>query len=246
MLRASYRLAVLSVLVAAASWGYWYFHTVQAPAAQIRKLEEDKRELQQIVRRLTDERRAAEMVVTDQRRTDKGLLETTLLFVEQARDGSPLPAKSFTVVGDEVYVAGLSIRFEKDFVFANDPLRGRGIMLFTHIFGRNQKPADGLPIDAPGQIPDVYRGDPAEIARVSQFENELWDNFWRLVDDKTYRAEKGVDVAGGKAVFFRPSPDHLYRITLDTAGNPTVDSEPIKPIYRQAMRKAAPATRNVH
>ena len=52
----------------------------------------------------------------------------------------------------------------------------------------------------------------------------------------------GVEVASGKAVFFRPAPDQLYRITLDVNGNPTVASEPIKPIYREAMRKTSPAT----
>src|SRR4051812_2982982 len=105
MLRATYRLAVLAVLVSAGSVGYWYFHNPQSPAVRIQKLEEEKRELQQIVQRLTDERRVAEMIVTDQRQTPGGL-ETTLLFVEQARDGTPLPAKSFTVKGDEVWVAG--------------------------------------------------------------------------------------------------------------------------------------------
>jgi hypothetical protein len=235
-MRAAYRLAVLSVLVAAGSTWYWYYHNPQSPAVRIQKLEEDKRQLQQIVRRLTDERRVAEMIVTDQRKSDAGV-ETTLLFVEQARDGSPLPAKSFTVKGDEVWVAGLSIRFEQGFVEKGDALRGRGIMLFTKLFGQNQTPAQGAAIDEPGKIPDVYRGDPKEVARVSAFERELWQDFWRLVEDKGYRAEKGVAAAGGKAVYFRAQVDRLYRITLDVSGNPSVDWEAIKPIYREAMRK---------
>ena len=138
MLRATYRLVILSILVAAGSVGYWYYHNPQSPAVQIARLEEEKKELQQIVQRLTDERRVAEMVVTDQRQTAGGGMETTLLFVEQARDGSPLPARSFTVKGDEVWVGGLSIRFADDFVMKNDPLRGHGIVLFTKIFGQNQ------------------------------------------------------------------------------------------------------------
>jgi len=235
MLRATYRLAVLAVLVAAGSTGYWYFHTVPATTLQIHKLEEEKKELQQIVQRLTDERRVAEMIVTDQRPTPQGL-ETTLLFVEQARDGTPLPARSFTVKGDEVWVGGLSIRFEEGWLEKNDPLRGHGIMLFTRIFGQNQTPAEGATIDEPGKIPDVYRGGPKEMARVSDFERDLWENFWRLVNDKQYRAEKNVAVAGGKAVYFRAAPDKLYRITVDARGNPTVDWEAIKPIYREAMK----------
>jgi hypothetical protein len=235
MLRASFRLIILSILVAAGSAGYWYVRNPHSPAVQIAKLEQEKKELQQIVHRLTDERREAEMIVTDQKQTADGV-QTTLLFVEQARDGSPLPARSFTVKGDEVYVAGLSIRFEQGWLEKNDPLRGHGIVLFTRIFGQNQTPAEGSTIDEPGKIPDVYRGDPAEMARVSEFEQDLWRNFWKLVDDKTYRMQKGVEVAGGKAVFFKAAPDKLYRITVDARGNPTVDWEPIKPIYREAMK----------
>lgn len=242
MLRATYRLVMLSVLVAAGSVGYWYFNNPQSPAVRIQKLEEEKRELQSIVQRLTDERRVAEMIVTEQRATpDKGI-ETTLLFVEQARDGSPLPAKSFTVKGDEVWVAGLSIRFEQGFLEKNDALRGRGIFLFTKMFGQNQTPAQGLAVDEPGKIPDVYRGDPKDVARVSEFEKDLWGNFWRLVDDKTFRAEKGVATAGGKAVYFKAAPERLYRVTLDASGNPSLDWQPMPPIYREAMRRPATAT----
>jgi hypothetical protein len=245
MLRAAYRLAVLSVLVSAGSVGYWYFHNPASPVVQLEQEREKNRVLQQVVQRLTEERRVAEMIVTEQRTGPAGV-ETTLLFVEQARDGSPLPARSFTVRGDQVWVAGLSIRFRQDFVVKDDPLRGRGIMLFTKIFGQNQTPADGLPIDDPGKIPDVYRGDPKEVARVSEFERELWQNFWQLVDDKEFRAKKGVETAGGKAAYARVAPDRLYRITLDVSGNPTLDWEPIKPIYREAMKKSgSAATTNV-
>ena len=118
-------------------------------------------------------------------------------------------------------------------------------MLFTRIFGQNQTPADGLIIDEPGKIPDIYRGDPKEIARVSDFEKELWDNFWRLVNDKQFRAEKGVEVAGGKAVYFKALPERLFRITVDARGNPTVDWEPIKPIYREAMKKSPASSPNI-
>ena len=236
--RSGSRVLVLSVLVAGGSAGYWYYHNPQSPAVRIQKLEEEKRQLRQIVQRLSDERRVAEMIVTEQRKTDAGGTETTLLFVEQARDGSPLPAKSFTVKGDEVWLAGLSIRFEQGFVEQGDALRGHGIMLFTRLFGQDQTPAQGQAVDDPGKIPDIYRGDPKEVARVSEFERELWRDFWRLVDDKQYRAEKGVATAGGKAVYFKAQPDRLYRVTLDASGNPSVDWETIKPIYREAMRKA--------
>ena len=36
-------------------------------------------------------------------------------------------------------------------------------------------------------------------------------------------------------------PDRLFRITVDARGNPTVDWEAIKPIYREAMKKPTTA-----
>lgn len=242
MLRTSFRLAVLVVLVGAGSFGYWWWHNPSSPAMQIKRLEEEKKQLQEIVTRLTEEQRVAEMIVTDQQYKGDKVESTTLLFVEQARDGTPLPARSFTIKGKEAWVAGLSIRFKDDFVMKNDPLRGHGIMLFTRMFGENQTPASGLPIDTPNEIPNIYRGSPKEQAQVSQFESELWKNFWRLVEDKSYRDEKGVEVAGGKAVYLPVQPDRLYRITVDARGNPTMTWEPIKPIYREAMRKPTSTT----
>jgi len=238
MLRATYRLVVLCILVASASVGYVYYHHLQLPNQQLAAEREKNQVLEQLVQRLTEERRVAEMIVTDQHPTPQGV-ETTLLFVEQARDGTPLPPKSFTIKGDEIWVAGESIRFQEGWLKKNDALRGHGILLFTKIFGQNQTPAQGLPIDQPGKIPDIYRGDPKEVARVSAFESELWENFWKLVDDKQYREKMGVEVASGKAVYFRAVPERLYRITEDARANPTVDWEPIKPIYREAMKKAA-------
>lgn len=247
MLRATYRIVVLAVFVAAASWGYWYFHNPNSSAVVIDRLTREKAQLEQVVQRLTDERRVAEMVVTDQKRTPAGL-ETTLLFVEQARDGSPLPPKSVTVKGDLVYIDGLSIRFDQGFLKQpnGDLLRGHGIYLFTRAFGDLQTPESGPAIDDPGNIPDVYKPSPKtddkQMAEVSQFERDLWGNFWKLVENKSFRAQSGVSVASGKAVSFRPQPDRVYRISIDAGGSPTVDWEPMPPIYREAMKKPVATT----
>ena len=72
------------------------------------------------------------------------------------------------------------IKFDRDFVDENDPLRGHSIALFTKIYGDKQRPRRRETIDAPGKIPDVYRGaDP----RRREFEQELWNNFWKLAED---------------------------------------------------------------
>ena len=58
-------------------------------------------------------------------------------------------------------------------------------------------------IDSPGKIPDIYKGsDP----HVSEFEKSLWQDFWKLYDDKSYREAKGVRALGGHGLWgpFQP------------------------------------------
>jgi hypothetical protein len=196
-------------------------------------LQEEKKVLQDVVQRLSDERRVADVVVTDQRLVD-GVPHTSLLFVEYAKDGEPLPAKSFEVVGKQAHVDALVIKFDRHFVGEGDPLRGHSVALFQKLYGDHENPVDAKRIDEPGRIPDVYRGaDP----RVSEYEQDLWRNFWRLADDAQYRAEKGVRVANGQGVWGPFEPDKIYTITLESGGGLNIQSEPLKGIYREVIKQ---------
>jgi hypothetical protein len=233
MIRALAKIIVLSVLVLAGAVGIYAYQDQTSDTRKIEKLEEEKHELQQIVQRLSDERRVAEVLVTDQSDV-AGVLRTTLLFVEYARDGSSLPPKAFTIEGKTAHVDALVIKFERDFLRDNDPLRGHSIALFTKIYGDQQSPASGETIDAPGQIPDVYRGaDP----KVSEFERELWNNFWKLAEDPEYRARYGVRVANGQGVWGPFERDKLYTITIESDGGLNITSEPLRGIYREALKR---------
>src|SRR5438874_565999 len=194
--------------------------------------ERKNEQLKQVIQRLAEERRVADVVVTEQKLVD-GKPRSALLFVEYARDGSPLPAKRFTIDGNVAYVDALVIKFDGKFVQQNDPLRGHSVALFTRVYGENQPPEKGFRIDEPNQVPDVYRGGDAYV---SDFEKELWSNFWRLADDEAYRKDMGVRVAQGEAVWTKFSPDKLYTLTLETNGGLNITSSPLKGIYREALK----------
>lgn len=217
------------------SVGIWYYQDRFSARHQIEKLEEEKRILQNVVQRLSDEKRVAEVLVTDQKTVD-GVLHTTLLFVEYDRNGQSLPPRSFIVEGQMAHIDALVIKFDRHFVSEGDPLRGHSIALFTRIYGDKQTPASAAPIDKPGQIPEIYRGaDP----RISQFEQELWKDFWKLADDAEFRAEHGVRVANGQGVWGPFEPDKLYTITLESDGGLNIASEPLRGIYREALKRRA-------
>lgn len=221
----------LSVLLVAGIVGIWIYQQQFSASKKIAQLEAEKKELKQVVDRLSAEKRVADLLVQKQW-TDHGILKTQLLMVEYARDGSPLPARSFTLDGKMVHVDAMVIKFDRGFVKSGDELRGHSIALFTRIYGDHQTPADGYEIDKPGKIPDFYRGSaPADV----HFEEDLWKNFWRLVDDENYRKEKGVRVAQGEAVWLPFEPGRLYTITLEAAGGLNMVSQPVKGIYQAAL-----------
>jgi hypothetical protein len=227
----------LCVFIIGGSIGVWFIQDRYSTQHQIAKLEEEKRVLTEVVQRLTDEKRVAQVLVTDQT-TFAGGSRTTLLFVEDAKDGTSLPPRTFTIDGNEAHIDALVIRFKQDFVTQGDPLRGHSIALFTRIYGASQTPGQGFAIDEPGKIPEIYRGaDP----RVTEFEMDLWKNFWRLADDPEYREKKGVEIANGQGVWGPFEPDKLYTITIQSHGGVSITSQPLKGIYRAALKRPTTA-----
>ncbi len=233
MLRSISKLVSLSVLITIGLIGIVYYRDHTEEARHVAELQSENFQLQMVVERLTGERRVAELLVTDQR-TVNGVVNTTLLFQEYARNGAMLPPKSFTIIGNEAHLNAMVIKFDHDFVKQDDPLRGHSIALFTRIYGNHQSPDSGPSIDTPGQIPGFYQGvDP----QVGSFELDLWKNFWRLADDANYRREKGVRVPSGEGPWWPCVPEKLYTVTLESDGGLNVTSEPVKGIYLEALRK---------
>lgn len=239
MLRSFGKILGLTFMLLLASGGIVYFQHINATSRQIEKLQDEKRELEQIVTRLSTENRVADILVSAQETDAKGVMHTTLLFVEYDKAGAPLPARSFTIEGNTAHIDAMVIKFERGFVAQDDALRGHSIALFTKIYGDKQSPADAAMIDSPGKIPDIYRStDP----RISEFETGLWNDFWKLYDDQSLREAKGVRALGGHGLWGPFQPQRLYTITLESAGGLSMTSEPLKGIYREALKQRSTPT----
>jgi hypothetical protein len=221
----------MACLIVLGSLGLWIYQDRFSSDVQIRKLQAQTQELQTIVQRLSTERRVADLMVLN-RQVQGNVPVTTLLFVEYDRKGNDLPAKSFVVRGNDIHIDAMVIMFDRDLVKADDPLRGHSIALFTSIYGDRQMPANATQIDAPGSIPDIYRG---ADAHVTAFETSLWAEFWKLTEDKELREKRGVRIAEGQGVWGPLQTDKLYTLTLDNAGGLNLSSEPMKGIYRAAI-----------
>lgn len=224
---------VLALVLSAGVWWWWQTRTESALMATLQAkaqaLETEKQQLLQVVARLGQSKRVADLIVTDQT-TVGDQVRTTLMFVEYDRQGQPMPPRQFTIDGRIAHVEAKVIEFQQDLIVRNDPLKGHAIVLFTRVFGENQTPSQAPRIDEPGKIPAFYRGTDPQLAR---FETRLWDLFWQLEQDETLRQETGVKLAVGKSVWGPFQPDTLYTLTLSPDGNLSRTSEPIRGIYRQ-------------
>ena len=233
MLTALLKLAGLAFLIVVLSAAAVVSRHQFADGRQIAQLQADNQVLQDVVSRLTAERRVADVLVTGQK-TVGGVLTTDLLFVEYGKDEQELAPKRFAVEGDVVHVGALVIKFDREFVKSGDDLRGKSIALFTRLYGDHQAPADAFPIDPPGQVPAIYRAaDPA----VSKFERGLWADFWKLADDPDYAASKGVRVANAQSVWGMFKPGRLYTLTLEADGGLSLKVQKLKGIYQEALSK---------
>ena len=198
---------------------------------QIRKLEQQREHLRQFVSRLTAERRVAEIIVTEQIGKGAQIESTTLMLLEYGRDGGRLPPRFFTIRGNVAHIDAMVIKFERDFIEHDDPLRGHSLVLLHRLYGDYQAPADGFRIDEPGQPPVIYRDD-SITQEAAAFEAELWKNFWQLADDPKLREEKGVRLVQGEGPWTRFHPDRVYSLNSEADGGLNIASKPIDGIFK--------------
>ena len=168
--------------------------------------------------------RVARIVVLDQTEdpSDPDLVRTRVRFEELDSTGAPIgPGRELTVEGRVVYIEGLVIKFDDAYVEGSDLLRGTSICMFRRMYGENQKPSDGVPIDSstthPMAMGDEEGPDP--------FFADLWVQFWEYANDPALAATKGVRATHGEAPFIEMRPGKSYRVELRASGGLTLVAE---------------------
>src|SRR4051812_29500476 len=120
MLRYTLKLVLSFALIVGCGFGLFLYSKHDATAAKLAAAEKRNEQLKQVVKNLQAERRVADVIVTEQAKDPvTGKLRTTLLLVEYARDGSPLPGKRFTIDGDTAHLDAMVVKFDGQFVQDN-------------------------------------------------------------------------------------------------------------------------------
>lgn len=147
---------------------------------------------------------------------------TRIRFVELSAEGDPAgEPREIEVRGKVLYVEGLVVKFEDDFVEGGDLLRGSSVALFKRVFSENQAPSEGVAIDRPRMhpIPHLSQEGP------DPFYEELWERFWDYANDPSLAAEKGVRAMHGEAPSIELRPGKSYRVELRASGGLTIRPE---------------------
>lgn len=177
---------------------------LQAASEQIDRLETS-------LRLLKMDQRLARLDIVDQTTDPSGVVQTTVRFHELTPDGEPVgDPREFTVEGDVIYLDNWVVKFEDEFVEQAHLQRGTSLALFRRIFGEQQKPADGFALDEVGLLPQAY----ARGGQPSEFEKQIWDEFWVFANDREKAREKGIRAAHGEAVSIKAEKGRSYRIVL--------------------------------
>ena len=108
MLTSVGKILSMIALIAIGGVGLFVFRDHFSAQMQLKQHERKIKEQEAVINRLTSENRVAEVIVTDQREV-AGVTETTLLFVEYARDGRELLPKVLKVKGKVAHVNALVI-----------------------------------------------------------------------------------------------------------------------------------------
>lgn len=197
-----------------------------------RRLEENKI-LKAVVERLSAETRRAEVLVTQSRYNEASRrIETTIKFLEFDSEGNPLPARFFTFQGNIIQFQTLVIRFSDRLVKAGDKIRGKSACLFHQVFMLDGENTQVFNLTEAHEIPQGYKVPGVK----SEFERELWEEFWTYALDPKARERSDIKNAQIEAPGSLFLPGTIYTIIIEHDGGMRIDTKPIPEILKSELR----------
>lgn len=191
--------------------------------AELEESQEEVEHLDLSLKLMKVSKRVAQLAILDKTEDpETGVVVTKVKFMEVDAEGVPIGgSRTFELQGDLVYIDAWVVKFDDALVEEADPLRSTSMCVFRRIFGEHTKPADGVPLDKDGARPLAYGGGEPE----SEFESEIWSNFWELANDPTRAEELGIRAIHGEAPSMKVQKGKIYRLSVRASGG--LDFTPI-------------------
>ena len=157
-----------------------------------------------------------------------GAVTTEFRFMETDAQGQPMGApRTFRVEGEVVYFDYWVVKFDDVLVEQGDT--AGSLCLFRRLYGEFQEPNDGYTLDESNTRPAAYGEGP-----ISEYEREIWNNFWAIANDEQLAAEMGVRAAHGEAVSMQLKMGMKYQLLLRAS-----DGLTIRPLPNHSPQPAA-------
>ncbi|MEM6673910.1 MAG: hypothetical protein AAF726_13785 [Planctomycetota bacterium] len=190
---------------------------IEAQAAEI-----DRLELARELLRLDHRIATIEVVSQGPAEDGSGEIVTEVLFTEVDEAGQPIgEGETMKIRGKRLYVDGLVVKFEDDYVEQGDALRGTSVCLFQRLFSDEVAPEDGIEIDTRYPHPLPFQGDRLPDPLYS----ELFERIWDYANDPDAAAALGVRAIQGEAPSIEARPGKTYRVELRQSGGMTIRVE---------------------
>ena len=189
-------------------------------------LKESQKELAKVTE--LNERMATSMKLL---KVDKRVANIKVLSIEKDEDGNPLMdlsftevggdgeeigiSKNYTIKGDKFYVDGWVVAFEDKYIEQADELRGASLFVFKSIYGNDETPRDAQRLDDDSQSrPGIYQDD-----RKSEFEQQIWSDFWDVCNDNHKQQELGIRASHGQSTYIQGQEGKTYQIEIRASGS---------------------------
>lgn len=178
--------------------------------AKVDSLEKERRQLGQYIERLQSSRRVAQVDITQQFADEHGHKRSIVRWLEIAPDGTLAEPQQIETIGDLVYFEAAVIKFRHAGVGAAEAGKESSLAIFRRIFGDMQTPALVADLE-----PFVYAN---QNPKQTKEHDELWDLFWRMMDDPVLAERYGVRTAQIEAPAVRVRAGQIYEVSLEAAG----------------------------
>jgi hypothetical protein len=201
---------------------------IRVAVEQVEKLSSELKEknvqiekLETAMHLLKTDQRLAQLRVIGIQRDDAGkALKSIMEFVELSPHGDPLsPPKPIELPGDLIYIDNWIVKFDDKYVEKGDVERGTSLCLFRRIFSEDILPSEGIPLDEIGMRPQAY----ARGSKLSDFEKQLWNDFWEFANEPQKAAQMGIRAANGEAVSIKVREGKAYNISLRSSGGLSIE-----------------------
>jgi hypothetical protein len=197
----------LVVVAIVALTGYFGIKTINELLTENKKLKES-------LARLTQEEQIGYAKVLKQE-TVAGRLQTTLKFVETARDDktNKILEKEYIVEGDIVHFDALVVKFGSQLIMDG---KERALYLWRRVYGESMAPRTGYAIEDAGKEPQRYKGLLAKLRLKDQ--QTFWSAIWQLADDPQRLSHLGVQAIYGNVVYSQLKPGLIYVFKISASG----------------------------